>query len=498
MSNQNLPKHQKYKSTYKPNDFFWGLGVEHETYIESQQVTRRITESDVRSLQRPERYSVPYYKSYKPPALLQGISNFFTDISHQTDIPILLNSHAFTRTDLYCQPETTYEKQPKPNPNYSGESLHAFAQKSQPWFKEEFDHIYLFDGDTVEFTTLNFYKVTPRQVVQELEEQHMAFEANLNGLPWQDCSQSRVASLAPFCIQRQNHPFATYTTNLANISMFNNGTIHVNITLPTQLDASAQILDWGEFERKHRALARLIQWFEPFMIAVYGTPDPFSRCQAHPEAQPQAHPYKFGASSQRLAVSRYIGLGTYDTTRMPTGKILQTPRNSLPWEISASKCGWYPDDPFWAYEPLDQIGLDINFNKHQNHGLELRFFDALPIKSLEEVLETIVALGEWTEKRIDRMLLVLSVPQTNDLWKKLAKGALESGAGFTISGEDFDILVGDMFGCRNIGTEKTTGPVTLRDAYYRMLQILGRERGVDLRGVEEVGFEKKLYCCGCW
>lgn len=488
MSNQNLPKHQKYKSTYKPNDFFWGLGVEHETYIESQQVTRRITESDVLSLQRPERYSVPYYKSYKPPALLQGISNFFTDISRQTEIPILLNSHAFTKTDICCQPETTYERQPKLNPKYSGESLHAFAKKSQPWFKEEFDHIYLFDGDTVEFTTLNFYKVTPRQVVQELEEQHRAFEANLNGLPWQDCSQSRVASLAPFCIQRQNYPFATYTTNLANISMFNNGTIHVNITLPTRLDAAAQILDWREFERKHRALARLIQWFEPFMIAVYGTPDPFA-------GKSHGQPYKFGASSQRLAVSRYIGLGTYDTTRMPSGKILQTPRNSLPWEISASKGGWYPDDPFWAYESLDQIGLDINFNKHQNHGLELRFFDALPMKSLEEVLETIVALGELTENKINRMP---QVPQMNNLWKKLAKGALECGAGFTISGEEFDLLVVEIFDNGDVAAQKPIESMTLRDAYYRMLGILSRERCVELRGVEEVGFEKNLFCSGCW
>ena len=490
MSNKNLPKHQKYKSTYKPNDIFWGLGVEHETYIESCQTTRTINQSDALTLQKPERYSVAYYKSYKPPALIDGISNFFTDIS-QVDIPILLNSHAFTKTDLQCQAETTYEKQPQPNPKFNGESFHAFAQKSQPWFREQFDRIYLFDGDTVEFTTLNFYKATPKQVVQELEQQHREFEANLNGLPWQDCSQSRVASLAPFCIQRQNHPFATYTTNLANISMFNNGTIHVNITLPTQLDASAQILDWGEFERKHRALARLIQWFEPFMIAVYGTPDPFS-------GKSQGRPYRFGASSQRLAVSRYIGLGTYDTVRMSTGKILQIPRNSLPWEISTSKGGWYPDGQEWAYEPMELIGLDINFNKHQNHGLELRFFDALPMKSLGEVLETTVDLGKLVEIGFVESV---PMPQLNDLWKKLARGALEYGADFRISCDEYNVFIVKILGVEDKSIRCLEGTLTLRDAYYNMRKILrnsGVEKEFERRIVEETNLAKNAKCCGFW
>ena len=35
---------------------------------------------------------------------------------------------------------------------------------------------------------------------------------------------------------KQNHPFATYMTNIYNIAMFNNGTMHYNITLPTELN----------------------------------------------------------------------------------------------------------------------------------------------------------------------------------------------------------------------------------------------------------------------
>ena len=35
---RNLEKHQKYKTAYKPNDFYWGLGVEHETYLETSKL----------------------------------------------------------------------------------------------------------------------------------------------------------------------------------------------------------------------------------------------------------------------------------------------------------------------------------------------------------------------------------------------------------------------------------------------------------------------------
>ena len=428
---QNLPKHKKYQSAYKSNDFFWGLGVEHETYVESANTIRHITKEDVIKLQRPERYSVSYYKSYRPSALYEGITNFFTDVSH-ISIPVLLNSHAFTRTDIYNQSETTYEKEPRPNPKFNGETLHIFAQTRSLWFREQYDNIYLFDGDTIEFTTLNFYKADVSDVIYELQQQHAAFIENLNSLQWPP--NSFIGNLAPFKLQGKNYPFATYTTNPMNISMFNNGTMHINITLPTQLDASGEIVDWDFFVKRHQILARLVQWIEPFLITAYGTPDPFSRNHSQtPHTQ-----YIFGGASQRLSVSRYIGVGTFDTHKMPRGKILQVPRNSLSWPIGSSQDGWYPDGADWAYEPLEHIGLDINFNKHRNHGLEFRFFDSISMESLEEVLRLIVSLGRMAEKWDDNY--ILGVPQESTVWKKLARGSLEKGGDFRISCEDIQYI----------------------------------------------------------
>jgi hypothetical protein len=175
----------------------------------------------------------------------------------------------------------------------------------------------------------------------------------------------------------------------------------------------------------------MFQWIEPFLIAAYGTPDPFWRRDRSQSNHP-AHSY--GGSSQRLAVSRYIGVGTYDTAEMPVGKILQVQRTSLPWQIQASQGGWYPDASDWAYEPLELVGLDINFNKHMNHGLELRIFDALPMKSLEELLGVIFGLARVAVS-LDSVLL--PVPQACTVWKKMMRGAIESGGQFIVEQSEF-------------------------------------------------------------
>jgi hypothetical protein len=155
--------------------------------------------------------------------------------------------------------------------------------------------------------------------------------------------------------------------------MFNNGTIHINVTLPTRLGWNKTPLWRGDFVEKHRRLARLVQWLEPLWIAVYGSGDPLT----------SSNQKGFAAGSQRLAVSRYIGVGTFDTDVMPVGKILQIYRKSTLYP-------WYKTDT--AYDTLDVIGLDINFNKHWAHGLELRFLDQLPMECLRAVIEQVVVL----------------------------------------------------------------------------------------------------------
>ena len=73
---------------------------------------------------------------------------------------------------------------------------------------------------------------------------------------------------------------------------------------------------------------------------------------------------------------------------METGKILVTEIDNFP-------------DYFWynkyhktsAYNKLEKNGLDINFNKHYTHGIEIRFFDHMSNPRLiRESFEFIVNL----------------------------------------------------------------------------------------------------------
>jgi hypothetical protein len=50
-------KHTRYLSAYKPNDYFWGLGIENETYLQFSKTFAHPT-SGIHTNHRPERYSV--------------------------------------------------------------------------------------------------------------------------------------------------------------------------------------------------------------------------------------------------------------------------------------------------------------------------------------------------------------------------------------------------------------------------------------------------------
>jgi hypothetical protein len=181
--------------------------------------------------------------------------------------------------------------------------------------------------------------------------------------------------------------------------MFNNGTVHVNIKLPTRLDASGAIADMDDFRVRNQRASRYFQWFEPLLAVKFGAGDVFSVGCDFPQEHymdyvSQAGCDKdrqlFSPTSQRLALSRYIGMCTYDTTRMPAGKLLLYDVSGaasavykapgIKYEGYTMDCSgsWY--DGFYdktAYVRLGQRGFDINYNKHWNHGLELRIFDGL-------------------------------------------------------------------------------------------------------------------------
>ena len=431
-----LAKHEKYHKMYIPNDIFWGLGVEHEVYIETSR-KKRIPIEELATKTKRERYSVDYLAVYKPGVYADAIAKLiarFTSLNVKSvHVPILLNAHSFTNCDARGEHKTLYtSKVPAPiNPMFNGKTLFDDILAKSGTLASAYENEFLFDGDTIEFTTLNFRNATIDGVICELREQEDRFIGELNKVA-EAAAPTSVLKYGPFKIARDNYAFASYMTNLNHNAMFNNGTIHINITLPTELDEKGHIRDMVTFTAAHKRLARIIQWFEPFIIAVYCTRDPLSNLNL------RCLPSK---ASQRLAVSRYIGIGTYDTEQMLPGKILKVPKEGL-WPAGVkSWYDMYEEDS--AYMQLDDVGMDINFNKHYNHGLELRFLDSMPIETLRCVLEDICLIANYsTSTQHD-----ISDPRISGVWHGIVNGIMRYGSGGYILSDEECAKIQREIGC---------------------------------------------------
>ena len=108
-----------------------------------------------------------------------------------------------------------------------------FLLNNNEYFKNTINNEWLFDGDTVEFTTLNFYNAKLSNILNEIQKYKNDFIKNLNK-SFEEIDFFKKYGTVKF--METNHPFSIYMTNLNNISMFNNGTLHYNITLPTELN----------------------------------------------------------------------------------------------------------------------------------------------------------------------------------------------------------------------------------------------------------------------
>jgi hypothetical protein len=211
-----------------------------------------------------------------------------------------------------------------------------------------------------------------------------------------------------------------------NLAIFNNGTYHFNFTLPTELDEKGEVKNMKKFISDHRRAARYVQFFEPFFVAIYGSPDPLS--------ESSVYKFRFPKGSQRVAASRYIGLGTYNLNSMTTGKLLQQDRELFLKTVP----------PFFWYKNLykqihykmnEKIGYDINFNKFLNHGLELRFFEWFDESLLQEVLTAIVYILDFSQDNISAFS-----PINSKVWNEITYKAIMFGKNLLLSNDEVRYL----------------------------------------------------------
>jgi hypothetical protein len=448
--NKSQEKHYKYLQQYKKNEIYWGIGIENELYLEFEKKIN-INKEFLFNNHKRERYSVNYFDNYKNGILKENLIklnsfNKMNDIS----VPLLINSHSFLNTDSQNNARTLYTKSKYNNPLFKGITLLEEVSNFDKYF---INNEWLFDGDTVEFTTMRFYKVQLNNIIFELKYFKYKFINILNKYLLQNKIFNEYGTVS---LMKNNYPIAIHLTNLNNISIFNNGTLHYNITLPTFLDENCKIKDFNKFIKIHKDAIKMIQWLEPFMISVYNTADYFNNVDN-----------KCSNCSQRCAVSRYIGIGTFDTDEMIRGKILQVPVD----KFKNNKDWWYVKyHQNSSYKELESVGLDINFNKHYNHGIEIRFFDhILNEEQLFESFEFIILLMDFV---LDHPHLELLNPIHNPLWNNLVYNCMKDGHTYSPTKEEI-LFYTNIFNIEIDNTFKSSK--NIKELYYDIYFFLLRK-----------------------
>jgi hypothetical protein len=338
-----------------------------------------------------------------------------------------------------------------------------------------------FDGDTIEFMTQNFYNTSINDVINELCEYKQRWLTSLtNGLATIGVNNKIQWPL-------ENYGFARFATNYENIAIFNNGTYHINITVPTYLDKDCEIVDKIGFEYRHKQIARMFQWLSPILIIKYGSPDILSKYQTV---------WEFPKGTQRGCASRYISIGTYDTDIMEKGKLLTKlyERQEGRWIEKIY------DNPRCAYKILPAIGFDINYNKHWNHGLEFRIFDWFPEEKLTELMKLIIWMCDEALSWSD----LIPKPQDSQIWNAVVARCVWEGNAVILTEEElreFGTIFGILFRCHNINDIFTTiwrtwsnrwkcGECTIR----MITEEKEKDNPVECSEVEIVE-NKKRWCC---
>ncbi len=462
-----LDKHKKYAEQYGKNTIYWGLGLENEVYLECEKRIP-INMFDFLTKWTRERYSVDYFSNYKADFVklaMYQVAKVLETTMETVDLPILLKSHSFTKMDINGEHETLLSKNTEQNPHFSGKTFLDILTEIDPeYFLKEENERWMFDGDTIEFFTRQFYNVTLDDILQELAKTKRDFEKHLNNALVRGAI---FQEYGPIYIMKTNHPFATYMSNPDNIAMFNNGTLHFNLTLPTELDEHGEIRDWSKFEEQHCRAIRLIQWLEPVILAVYGSPDPFSKLGKPPLKQ------AFSAASQRCAISRYIGIGTYDTDKMPKGKILVKsvdeiyPKYQPKGDTVKSWYREYYRDN--GYTSLSEIGMDINFNKHYRHGIEVRFLDHIDDpKDLANICQFFIYLMDHVLDQ-DFLEMPIENPAKSQCWHTLLVNIMCKGKTYVFTREEYNCY------CQLFGIPLYTGyneKQTVKDVYEYLFCFL--------------------------
>ena len=369
----------------------WGIGLENETYLQFEE-SLLVSGQFIQEKMGRERYSLDYLKCYKEGCLEKVLARAF-DPSKNYLVSRMMNSHSLEKLDIHFQHKTIQSAPPLlDNPNYAGKSILELFLEKQPHQiqsmltqKNNPMGSIIFDGDTIEFVTKYYENRTIEESFNELKATKKLFLEKLN--------EAQILP-GPLTYPEYNIGINMFMSNQKNLVLFNNGTFHFHITLPT-LTEDSRIVNYAAFDKAHHKAIYLLQWFEPLFIATLGSPDIMSVI-----SDKFGMDEKFAGGSMRNAMSRYTGVGTYHKS-MPKGKVLTYPVEEFRKILTFKKEEniWWRDriESELSYELLNDVGLDFNREKLYQSGYEFRSFDEFPTEYLPEVLHAIVLISEHAQ-----------------------------------------------------------------------------------------------------
>lgn len=92
-----------------------------------------------------------------------------------------INSHTFQATDKKDEHRTIYDSNSTPNPHFT-ESIHSVLLRENEFYKSVYDNSVVFDGDSIEFITQNFYNTTVADCITELVQLKQTFLKEISPL----------------------------------------------------------------------------------------------------------------------------------------------------------------------------------------------------------------------------------------------------------------------------------------------------------------------------
>ena len=220
-------KHLKYYDFYKNNKTndseYWGLGIENESYLMFEKLVSEKKQFFINN-RKKERYSVDYWLNFRTDKLDETLKK----LPNTIELPIYLNGYLFQKTDLYGEPIRKYTKLCEPNQLFNGQTIDEYLKETSTIYNKLFDKTMIYDGDTFEFTTFDFYKTNVKNVVNELVSTKDIFINEINDKLVKTNSNDKKYIFKNKIIYPQfNYGFAKYQTNLNNVAVCNNGTYHI-------------------------------------------------------------------------------------------------------------------------------------------------------------------------------------------------------------------------------------------------------------------------------